>query len=474
MVLAASYGAHARSGGTPTKTTKGMAPPVHTLRQLQARFRAIPNKRRHAMVLTIALCVFSTALVLYISAHRGAGLSVSLHESSKSPTDGRRHLQLEFTWKGFGWAPRTHALSQERAAAYAFCVVTDQDKASRKKETPSKSLPKRWVAYFRRGVLEFRGSRFGLTTKNGSDALDERRTRGLHIRIRWIDPEPGVELWSRINEDGRGMELSELLFFDNRLLSPDDRTGVIYEIVSYSAGADELRRLTGTAPSRPAAAPFVAPRMVLPDGDGNTAKGFKGEWMVVKDGEMVVGGHGKEFTSPYNGTDIQNYNPMWVKVVDSSGGITHVDWKDIYNKLRHEVGADFPGYLIHEAVLWSALRREWVFLPRRFSTEPYREDLNERKGWNRALIVDEDFTEIRTVEIQLPEIPERGFSSAKFVPGSDDSLVLAIRTTENEGISEVSSYMSVVSILTGAVVMPETIVGDVKYEGLEFFPLEPS
>lgn len=454
---------------TPGRQLKSMGAQLSTWRQLRARFHAIPNKRRHVAILSLFLFLFSAALVLHISAQRGAGLSISLHRSA------HYHTQLEFTWKGFGWVPRQSG-SRDKATAYPFCVVTDQDKASRKRENLAKTLPQRWVAYYRRGILEFPApAKQSMRSKpvegmNGSTLIEAKRRR-TQPRVRWIDAEPGVELWSRINEDGRGMELSELIFFENRLLSPDDRTGVVYEIVSCLAGADEIKSTTiSPSFSRSGSLPFVAPRMVLPDGDGNTAKGFKGEWMVVKDDELVVGGHGKEYTSPYNGTEIQSLNPMWVKVVDSSGAISHVDWTPMYDKLRAVVGADFPGYLIHEAVLWSSLRREWVFLPRRFSTEAYRDDLNEHKGWNRALIVDEDFRTVRVLEIELPDIPERGFSSAKFVPGSEDTLVLAIRTTENEGMSKVSSYMSVISVQTGAVLMPESIIGDVKYEGVEFFP----
>ncbi len=34
------------------------------------------------------------------------------------------------------------------------------------------------------------------------------------------------------------------------------------------------------------------------DGPGNVGKGFKGEWMAVKEGHLYVGGLGKEWTSP--------------------------------------------------------------------------------------------------------------------------------------------------------------------------------
>lgn len=36
---------------------------------------------------------------------------------------------------------------------------------------------------------------------------------------------------SDLNENGRGMELSELLWFNNKLYAMDDRTGTVFELV---------------------------------------------------------------------------------------------------------------------------------------------------------------------------------------------------------------------------------------------------
>ena len=42
----------------------------------------------------------------------------------------------------------------------------------------------------------------------------------------------------------------------------------------------------------------LVPWVKMNDGPGNVGKGFKGEWMAVKDGHLYVGGLGKEWTSP--------------------------------------------------------------------------------------------------------------------------------------------------------------------------------
>ena len=54
-------------------------------------------------------------------------------------------------------------------------------------------------------------------------------------------------------------------------------------------------------------------QVYLSDGPGNVAKGFKGEWMTVKDGDLWVGGLGKEWTTT-EGVFV-SHNPMWVKVM---------------------------------------------------------------------------------------------------------------------------------------------------------------
>lgn len=63
---------------------------------------------------------------------------------------------------------------------------------------------------------------------------------------------------------------------------------------------------------------FLLPWLIANDsGDGNTDKGFKSEWATVKDGKLVVGSFGKEFTDSKG--HIVNTNNNWVKVISNSG-----------------------------------------------------------------------------------------------------------------------------------------------------------
>lgn len=48
------------------------------------------------------------------------------------------------------------------------------------------------------------------------------------------------------------------------------------------------------------------------------------------------------------------------------------------SKMRAEVDASFPGYMIHESAAWSDTLNKWVFLPRRISSEQYNDTKDEK------------------------------------------------------------------------------------------------
>ena len=304
---------------------------------------------------------------------------------------------------------RTRAGTKLRLA-----VIADLDTDSRLKEGVDK-----WSSFLMTGSLEL--------------SRDKRR-----ITVTWDDGE--VRLDSSLAAGGRGMELSELSVFNGRLLSLDDRTGVVYSIIDNK----------------------VVPWVILADGSGASAKGFKGEWSTVKGDKLIVGGLGKEWTTQTG--DIVNHDPMWVKEVSCDGGVRHLDWRGHYEAVRASVGISWPGYMIHEAVCWSMVRREWVFLPRRMSGEKYNDVTDERMGTNTMIIASEDFSSIRHLTVG-ERVPTHGFSSCKFVPGTEDELMVALKSEEIEG--RVATYMMAFTI-GGEVIMEEERIGERKFEGIEF------
>lgn len=61
--------------------------------------------------------------------------------------------------------------------------------------------------------------------------------------------------------------------------------------------------------------------------------------------------------------------------------------------------------------------------------------------------------------------PTHGFSTFKFVPNTDDQIILALKSEEDAG--KIATYIMAFT-LDGRILLSETKIGDVKYEGLEF------
>ena len=312
---------------------------------------------------------------------------------------------------------KTYPLTRPEITAegkrFRIGVIADLDENSK-----SSSKANTWTSHFKRGYLTLH--------RNGQ------------VSVEW--DKDLVVLSSTLSQKGRGMELSELIVFNGKLYAVDDRTGVVFQIQDKHTIA----------------------WVILPDGDGTEAKGFKAEWMAVKGKTLYVGGLGKEWTT----TDgaFQNLNPQWVKSIGPNGDVVHHNWVSRYDALRGALGIHYPGYIIHEAANWSYKHKKWFFLPRRASHDSYNEKDDEHRATNVMITCDEDFTNfhVRTIgELNLTH----GFSSFKFIPGTDDNLFVALKTEEDRGT--IRSYIVAYDI-NGRMIMHETHIGDNKFEGIEF------
>jgi len=273
-----------------------------------------------------------------------------------------------------------------------------------------------------------------------------------------MEVEPARTLTTKHNEAGRGAEFSELTVFDGRLLTFDDRTGDVFEIMNKKDGAES----------------FAAPRYIVTEGDGDTDKGMKWEWSTTKNGLLYMGSFGKEYTNPDG--SVANTNNLWITVMNSRGEFRRIDWIDEYTFVRNALGCQSPGYVVHEAVNWSPHMRKWVFMPRRISTEAYNDVLDEKRGSNKVVIVDEKFTKADIVEVNMASKDGlHGFSSFAFVPGTKDRHVLALRSVEEDcagddlDVCKQRSYVVIFDVTTGEVLMDEVkLEQDMKFEGIEF------
>ncbi|XP_017461689.1 PREDICTED: soluble calcium-activated nucleotidase 1, partial [Rhagoletis zephyria] len=235
---------------------------------------------------------------------------------------------------------------------------------------------------------------------------------------------------------GRGMELSELVVFNGKLLTCDDRTGIVYEVDSTPAKWDLL------------------PWVILRNGDGRHSSsssskgGFKCEWMTVKGGHLYVGSLGKEWTTA-SGDRVLNADPQWVKRVSVEGAVEHLDWRPAYAALVRAAGITSPpGYLIHEAAVYSERSRRWHFLPRRASHDAYNEVADEQRATN--IVLSAEGEDLGRVNLTLAGVgrlsPTHGFSSVKLLPlkgGGETSPEIALALKSEESGDTVASYVTV-------------------------------
>ena len=169
-------------------------------------------------------------------------------------------------------------------------------------------------------------------------------------------------------------------------------------------------------------------------------------------------------------------NNLWVTVMNSHGEFRRINWTDQYTFVRDALGCKSPGYVIHEAINWSPHLRKWVFMPRRISAEPYNDVLDEKRGSNKVVLVDEGFTKADIVEVKMASKDGlHGFSSFAFVPGTKDRHAIALRSVEEDcagddlDVCKQRSYIVIFDVLTGQVLMDEVkIEENMKFEGVEF------
>ncbi|KJH43188.1 Apyrase [Dictyocaulus viviparus] len=300
---------------------------------------------------------------------------------------------------------------------YDLLAVTDMDM----NETTSTNWT--WRAVARKGKL--------LISKNKKN-----------ITIIWRK-DSDKNLTTHLNYKGRAMELSDLSELDGRLLSPDDKTGMLYEIKGDKA----------------------IPWLFLNSGSGRTTRGMKAEWTTLKGKHLYVGGHGTECRDE-NGT-VLNEDAMWIKIISKHGEVISVNWKKIYKRLRKAANITAPGYLTHEAVQWSEYHRGWFFLPRKESRTIYVKTEDEQKGSNLLIIGNRNLKHFKTVRIGKLDHPERGYTAFDFIPGTRDKIIVAVKSEEVEG-KPPRSFITVFDIRGNVLLEDQELIENYKFEGIYF------
>lgn len=314
--------------------------------------------------------------------------------------------------------PLTKPVNTHTGCWYRIGVVSDMDQNS-------KVDGKTWQSIIRFAMLKY-DQRFNTVVVKWEGSDDE----STHMK-------------SSFSNGGRGMELSELVIFNGRVYSVDDRTGIVYEIINQEK---------------------AVPWVILSDGNGKEIKGFKGEWMTVKNERLYVGGLGKLWTTQSG--EVLHDNPQWVKSIDKEGSVRHFNWSRNYVAMQEQSGYTVPGYIIHESAVWSDIHRAWFFLPRRASFEQYDDKIDEERGTNILFKCSEDFETIEYIHIGLLDHRTRGFSSFKFIPGTNDSVIVALKSEE---LGEHTKSFITAFTIEGKVILRDQLFSEnYKYEGIEF------
>lgn len=127
-----------------------------------------------------------------------------------------------------------------------------------------------------------------------------------HVALDWVTAEP-LDVIGKISEANRGMELSELILYDGKMLTFDDRTGIVFDLRATIEEIHHLRERKFAIPIRQVdnqkkiKSVIPIPRLVLSEGNGlDTSKGMKVEWATEKDNLLYVGSFGKEFVCKSN------------------------------------------------------------------------------------------------------------------------------------------------------------------------------
>jgi hypothetical protein len=195
-------------------------------RLLHASATARSTMRRLAIAATIALFVAAWLPAIYVSRlqlHR----MHPVHAPQRLATGRAAMLRHATHYRAF----------ESNSTVLKVGMVADMDRVSKIHVAKNSA----WMSIFKTLLLV-------------RDPADDSYS------VQWLEEVPLV---SRLSEADRGMELSELLYFHDKLLSFSDRTGVIYQIADSK----------------------LVPLWILSDFDGNSEDGFKSEWATVKDGE---------------------------------------------------------------------------------------------------------------------------------------------------------------------------------------------
>lgn len=237
------------------------------IRDWRKTFKTKPSYYRRTyrinfQILFLIMCIVVTIIIFFY-----------LLKSSTNPLiDSNNSFQTNFNVNYNHTYPLTMPITNNGITTYQIAIIADMDKDSHDQTNENK-----WKSYLKKGSLSYNIGKNSIAV-----TFDENRI---------------IEIDGSYSLKGRGMELSELVIFNGKLLTFDDRTGIVYELKDGKA----------------------YPWVILMDGDGISQKGFKSEWATVKDEILFVGSMGKEWTT--SSGEFESFDPMYVKAITVTGEV---------------------------------------------------------------------------------------------------------------------------------------------------------
>eukprot|EP01083_Nonionella_stella_P246688 856120_1 len=212
-----------------------------------------------------------------------------------------------------------------RNLEYKLAIVSDLDKQT---ETEGEDAEKKWKSTLKIGELKW-DSAWTSTWPTTADAEHQLESKVHHLT------------------KNRGMELSELVFFNDKFLTFDDKTETLYEITKTEDGVWKVTRDDFLEPTKP-------------------------EWATVKDDTLYIGSTG-DYKKQMNVSVIPKVGEPTVE--DWTPKFTAV-WTAIEKHLKAAPGSYAPGtgWVKHEAVMWSSVHNRWYFMPRNVLNKKYSRD----------------------------------------------------------------------------------------------------
>lgn len=184
--------------------------------------------RIHYHIALLCIC-FGLLILVFLFFHHGSQSSYSnKHKwfTQYETSTTKKQLGYNYTY------PLTPPVIKNGVYTFAIGLIADLDTNSK---DPKKSGV--WRSFLKMGYLSYDPS-------------------VNSVQVTFNDDDTPIQVDGGYSLKGRGMELSELVTFNGNMLTFDDRTGIVFNLMHGKA----------------------LPWVLLMDGPGNTGKGFKSEW----------------------------------------------------------------------------------------------------------------------------------------------------------------------------------------------------